>query len=311
MITISIISPAFNEAENLPVMHEQLKSVFDQLSFEWEWIIVDDHSIDNTSLVIERIIEQDSRVRTLRFSRNFGSHAAISAGLLNCSGDCAIIMAADLQDPPEEIPRLIEIWQKGTKIVWAAREKREKESLLTVILARLYYLILRIMTPVKNIPKKGADFWLMDSTVINAVNSDPERHISVPVLIRWMGFSQDTILYNKRARLHGKSNWTFAKKINHVYNTLIATTVVPLRVMMYSGVVIANIGFIYAIFVILNKYFFGNPQSGWSSLMVVILILGGTQMIMMGILGEYLWRTYEESRRRPRFIVEKRVNLKE
>lgn len=308
MPLVSIVTPAYNETENLPLMYKRLQAVFDELDVDWEWIAVDDHSSDDTPQVLGSLIKRDRRVKTIRFSRNFGSHAAIVCGLRYSRGDCVVVMAADLQDPPEVIPNLLERWKAGAKVVWGVREKREAESYVTKFFSRLYYWLLRNAAMLKDTPASGADMWLMDRQVVNAVNADPERHSSVTTLVRWMGFTQDSIYYTKAPRQHGKSKWSLAKKVNHALDTFVASTVVPIRLMSYLGLLIALIGFLYAL-IITGNALFGNSLPGWSSLMVVTLVLSGAQMLMLGVLGEYLWRTYEESRQRPRYIVESLSNI--
>ena len=276
---------------------------------QWEWIIVDDHSTDTTPTVIDELCKKDERVKSVRFSRNFGSHSAILAGLKFCSGDCVVVMASDLQDPPEFIPRLLDEWQKGNDVVWAVRKHRENISFMTSFLSQMYNRLLRGMSSLKDTPTKGADMWLMDRKVVRAVISDPELHTSIVALIRWMGFNQSTITYVKEARQFGKSKWSIAKKITHAINTFVASTVLPIRYMTYLGFLTSALGFLYAVVVLVNYFFFSNPSPGWTSLMIVLLIMGGLQMIMLGVLGEYLWRTYEESRQRPRYIIEKFINV--
>ncbi|MEM7144552.1 MAG: glycosyltransferase family 2 protein [Verrucomicrobiota bacterium] len=305
---VSIVTPAFNEAENIPILYERLVAVLDDADVAWEWIVVDDHSTDETQEVLGALACKDERVRSPRFSRNFGSHIGILCGLRHSKGDCAIVMAADLQDPPDVIPRLLERWESGIKTVWAVREKREGESLLTLAFARLYYLLVRAFTELDSTPKSGADLWLVDRVVIDTVNADPERHSSVPSLVRWMGFSQDSIYYTKAPRKFGRSKWTLSRKINHAINTFVATTAVPIRYMTYVGFITTILGFLYSFFIIVHSIL-GSPVQGWSSLMVVFLLVSGIQMTMLGVLGEYLWRTYEESRQRPRYIVESFLNL--
>lgn len=308
MSSVSVITPAYNEAQNLLPLYERLTGVFDGLQIDWEWIAMDDHSTDGTPQILHSLIEQDSRVKTVRFSRNFGSHAAIACGLRYSTGDCVVIMAADLQDPPEFIPRLLEHWKSGAKVVWGIREKREAESFLTKAFSRLYYWLLRNVAMLKDTPATGADMWLMDRQVVNAINADSERHSSVTTLVRWMGFVQDSIFYTKAPRQHGKSKWSLAKKLTHVLDTFVSSTVVPIRFMSYLGFLIALVGFIYALIVVKNALS-GHPLLGWPSLMVVTLLTSGIQMVMLGVLGEYLWRTYEESRGRPRYIVESASNI--
>jgi polyisoprenyl-phosphate glycosyltransferase len=305
---ISVVSPAYNEVDSLPLMYDRMCSALDELGLTWEWVIVDDHSRDGTPAVLEQLSTKDARVRAMRLSRNFGSHAAVLAGVRHSQGDCVVVMASDLQDPPEVIARLIERWQAGAKTVWGVRERRDGESILTVWPSRLYHRLLRGLTPLNDTPVEGADMWLMDRQVVEALNNDPERHSSVTALVRWMGFAQDAIYYVKDARRHGRSKWTLARKINHAINTFVASTVLPIRLMTYVGLTTGLLGILYSLVVIWNAIG-RHPIPGWSSLMVVVLVVSGVQMLMLGVLGEYLWRTYEESRQRPRYIVERWLNL--
>ena len=310
MPLISVVTPAFNEAESLPVLYDRLMNVFKELNVQWEWVVVDDHSNDETPEIIKRLCEQDEKVKTIRFSRNFGSHPAILAGLTSCSGDAAVVMASDLQDPPEIITRLIPLWRKGNKVVWAVRDKREGETFLTRFFSQLYNRLLRSTSSLKDIPSKGADMWLMDRQVINIMVANPELHSGITTLTRWMGFKQTSISYVKKTREFGKSKWSTAKKVKHAINTLVASTEVPIRLMSYIGIITSMLGFLYAFVVLANHLFFSNPIQGWTSLMIVLLVIGGFQMMMLGVLGEYLWRTYEESRKRPRYIIERSINFK-
>lgn len=305
---VSIVTPTFNEQESLPFLYQRYVEVFEGMDADWEWIAIDDHSTDETPRLLENLVSNDKRVRSVRFSRNFGSHIAVLCGLRYSRGDCVVVMASDLQDPPEVIPRLFEQWQAGAKTVWAVREKREAESFVTLLLARIYYKILQTVAKLEDTPDTGADMWIMDRQVVDAVNADPERHSSVIALIRWMGFAQESIYYTKEARRFGASKWSFSRKVNLAISTIIASTGIPIRLMTYVGFLTASLGFLYALFIIIH-YFSGAPTQGWSSLMSVLLVVSGVQMSMLGILGEYLWRTYEESRKRPRYIVEKLLNI--
>jgi dolichol-phosphate mannosyltransferase len=305
---ISIITPAYNEATNLPLLYERLSNTLNGLGLEWEWVIVDDHSIDKTFPVIKDLSHHDPKVCGFRFSRNFGSHIAITCGLNHARGDCAIVMAADLQDPPEELPRLITEWQQGAQVVWAVRARREGESLSRQGLARLYYVLMRRTGALKDLPPTGADFFLIDRCVIDAFNQFQESHVSIFALINWMGFRQTSISYSKQARIYGRSGWNIEKKLKLVIDSVTSFTYMPLRLMVYIGFIVALLGFLYAGFVITNALLCGSPIQGWSSLMVVILVIGGVQMLMMGLLGEYLWRALDESRRRPRYLIETTIH---
>jgi dolichol-phosphate mannosyltransferase len=300
---VSIVTPAFNEAENLPELYKRLLAVMEQADVEWEWIVIDDHSTDDTFAVLRRLTDQDPRIRGLRFSRNFGSHMAITCGLNQANGDCALVMAADLQDPPEELPPLLAEWRAGAQVVWAARASREGEKASTLVFSRLYWMIMNNVVGTKQIPVTGADFFLLDRVVVDAFLQFKESNVSVVALITWMGFKQTTIKYHKQARMSGHSGWTLGKKVKIVLDSVMSFSYLPIRLMTLVGFAAAAAGLIYGGLVV-GLALFGTPIQGWSSLMIAVLFFGGVQMIMMGVLGEYLWRTLTEARQRPRYIIE-------
>jgi len=307
---LTIVTPAYNEAENLPVLYQRLRQVLDSNDTNWEWIVVDDHSTDRTFEVLTNLAEQDGRLRGFRFSRNFGSHTAITCGLHHARGDCAIVLAADLQDPPEEISRLLAEWQHGAQVVWAVRARREGEGATYLGFAHLYYALMRRTGALRDLPAEGADFFLIDRAVIDAFNQFRESHVSILALITWMGFCQATISYSKQARLHGRSGWNLEKKLKLVVDSITSFTYFPIRLMSYVGFITALLGFLYAGLVVFDALR-GLPPQGWASLMVVVLVLGGIQMVMLGVLGEYLWRALDESRRRPRYLIEATTGMTE
>ncbi len=282
---LSVITPAYNEERNLPVLYERLREVLDKLDVDWEWIVTDDHSSDRTFEVLSELGRRDARVRALRFSRNFGSHAGVSCGLRNAIGDCAAVLAADLQDPPEVIPQLLNAWRSGAQVVWAVRGRREGEKATTVGMAGLFYWIMRNVIGMRELSATGADFFLIDRRVIDAYREFDERNVNLFALLAWMGFQQDTITYTKDARLHGQSGWTLKKKIKLAVDSITAFSYLPVRVMSWTGVFTAAAGFLYALFIIYNAVA-GQPAEGWSSLMVAVMLIGGFQMLMLGILGE-------------------------
>lgn len=300
---LTIVTPAFNEAVNLPLFYERLCRTMESVDMEWEWLIVDDHSRDDTFRVMSETARRDPRVKGLRFSRNFGAHTALACGINLAKGDCVAALAADLQDPPETIPALLEHWRAGTPVVWAVRHKRKGESSTTKGFARLYYWLMRNVVGMKEMPATGADFFLLDRKVVNAFSQFSEAHVSILALITWMGFQQVSIPYDKEARIHGRSGWDLKKKLKLVVDSVTSFSYVPIRFMSYLGFSIAFLGFLYAGVVVFNA-FQGQPVQGWSSMIVVVLVLGGVQMLMMGVLGEYLWRALDEARRRPRYIIE-------
>lgn len=300
---LSVITPAYNEESNLPVLYRRLCAVLDKLDIDWEWIVTDDHSADRTFEVLADICRSDSRAHALRFSRNFGSHAGVSCGLREAHGGCAVVMAADLQDPPEVIPELLTAWESGVQVVWAVRGQREGEKAATVRAAGLFYWVMRNVIGMRELSATGADFFLIDRRVIDAFREFDERNVNLFALLAWMGFRQDTISYTKEARLHGQSGWTLRKKVKLAVDSITAFSYLPVRVMSWTGIFISIAGFGYATIVVYNAIS-GQPVEGWSSLMVVVMVIGGFHMLMLGILGEYLWRALDESRRRPRYTVE-------
>lgn len=305
---LSVVTPAFNESENLRALHDQLESTLDDNNIKWEWIIVDDHSQDDSFQIIQSLAAKHQNVRGVRLAQNAGSHMAIACGMELTRGKCTVAIAGDLQDPPQLIPDLMKKWEEGAKVVWAARKKREGENLSKKLLSRAYYWLLRRFIGIANTPILGADFFLLDRRATDSLNKYGETHISILVLIARMGFRQETIFYNKKKRGKGKSGWTLEKKLKLLVDSIISFTYKPVRMMSYLGGLTALVGFGFAIHVISNAIT-GNPTEGWSSLMVAILLIGGIQMVMLGVLGEYLWRTLDESRLRPRFLIEEEAGF--
>jgi dolichol-phosphate mannosyltransferase len=302
-LLLSVVTPGYNEAANLPLLYERLRRVLDGLDLDWEWVVVDDHSADGTFAVIADLARRDRRVRGLRLARNFGSHAGLSCGLHHVRGQAAVVMAADLQDPPETLPELVEHWRGGAQVVWAARARREGETLGTRLFSRLYYGLMRHVAGMKNMPATGADFFLIDRRVIEAFRQFPENNVSILALITWMGFRQATVSYTKQARVHGRSGWTLRKKLKLLVDSVTSFSSLPIRLMSYAGAAIALVGFVYCLVVLMNGLA-GRTPTGWAPLMAVVLVLGGVQMLMLGMLGEYVWRALDESRRRPRYLIE-------
>jgi glycosyltransferase involved in cell wall biosynthesis len=304
---ISIITPAFNEEDNLPELHSRLHAVADPLGIEWEWLVVDDHSTDGTWGLLRKLAEKDHRIRAMRFSRNFGSHLAIACALQHADGQAAVIMAADLQDPPETLPFLVERWCDGSDVVWAVRKAREAESTSTKLCSAMYcWLMRRWVLP--NMPAQGADFVLMDRKVIDAYNGIAEKNTSFVAIILWMGFRQTFIEYVKRARHAGKSKWTVAKKLKLLVDSIVSFSYVPIRAISYAGLGMAVIGFAYAAFVVAGRIFgWIVVGTGFAALMTMLLVGQGMILTTLGVLGEYLWRTFDEARDRPRYIVEEYI----
>jgi dolichol-phosphate mannosyltransferase len=301
---LSIIIALYNEQDNIHHIYKRVTDLdWNQLNFDIEFIFVDDHSSDQSNLILRQLSQTDQRVKWLRFSRNFGSHKAFTAGLEHCTGDAAVILAADLQDPPETIPQLLEQWLNGAKVVWAVRKARPGEPFINIFFAELYYALMRKYA-VADMPKTGADYFLIDRLVIDALKYSPERHTSLMTLIQWMGFHQASIEYVKQPRRAGQSKWNFSKRIKLAIDSFIGFSYAPIRAISSTGIIIALLGFTYATVIIARWFLYKINVEGWTSLMCVVLIISGVQLIMLGVLGEYLWRNLEESRSRPRYLIE-------
>lgn len=288
---LSIVTPAFNEEANLPVLYRRIESAL--RGIEWEWIVVDDHSADGTFAVVSALARSDTRVRAIRLSRNCGSHSAIFCGLHHAQGDAAAMLAADLQDPPEALLDLVVRWREGAQVVWAINTEG-------AITSRAYHWLMRRTDAATS---ASVRFFVIDRKVIEAVRQFGEQHTSLFALVAWMGFRQATAECSRHARINGRSGWTLRKKIALAVDSITAFSYAPIRMMTYLGFATALLGFLYAA-VIVVRAIGGVPVQGWPSLMVAVLVLAGVQMLMMGVLGEYVWRGLEEARRRPRYLVE-------
>jgi dolichol-phosphate mannosyltransferase len=309
MPRLSVVVAAFNEEGNLPLLHERVRALdWAALGCEPEFVFVDDHSRDGTRAFLRDLAARDGRVKVLRFAKNFGSHKAFTAGLEHCTGDAAVILAADLQDPPETIPQLLAEWRRGAKVVWAVRGEREGVSAGDRLFARFYYALMRRFADVQP-PREGADFLLVDRVVLEELRRAPEKNTSVLLLIQWLGFDQAFITYTKAARHSGRSNWTFSRKLKLAIDSLASFSYAPIRLASLMGVVFALAGFGYAAVIAARAIWWGSPVQGWPALMCIVLIASGVQMLILGVLGEYLWRAYDESRRRPRYVIEERINV--
>jgi dolichol-phosphate mannosyltransferase len=310
MTKLSLVVAAFNEEANIPRLHGRINAIdWAALDVEVEILFVDDHSRDRTPQVLRELAARDPRVKWLRFSRNFGSHKAFTAGLEQATGDAAAILAADLQDPPETVPLLLEKWRAGAKVVWAVRGDRPGETFITKALAGLYYRLMRRYA-LADMPETGADYLLMDRVVIDTLKEAPERNTSLLALIQWMGFDQTQIVYTKEARSAGVSKWTLSKRIKLAVDSFVSFSYAPIRLVSGFGFLFALLGFLYALVLAVRRLFCGAAIEGWTSLICVVLVVSGVQLIMLGVLGEYLWRTFDESRRRPRYIVEESYGIK-
>jgi dolichol-phosphate mannosyltransferase len=308
MALVSVVVPVYYNAESLASLTERLTSVAAAASKnDFEFLFVDDGSGDASFDVLQHLVEEDARVRIIKLSRNFGTNAAILAGLTYASGDCVAVISADLQDPPELIAVMLQKWINGAKVVLAARQGRE-DPLSSRLFANLYYWLFRRLA-LKDMPRQGFDFFLIDRQVVDLLVHFHERNAYLMGLVLWTGFDREVIHYRRRKREKGKSRWTLAKKFKYFIDGFVSFSYFPIRLASFLGVALAFVGFIYALVVLLLKFLQDIPVQGWTSLMVVLLIVSGVQLILLGIFGEYLWRNFEETRRRPPFIVDQVIGI--
>jgi len=297
---ISILTPAFNESVNLDNLHARLTQTMEQFGEEWEWLIVDDHSTDDTFAVIQRLTVKDSHVRGIRLARNRGSHVAITCGLHHVRGDAAVMMASDLQDPPETLGLLLERWRAGAQVVWAVRRERPGDASHTGF-AAIYYWIMRNIVGMKEMPARGADFFLVDRVVVDAFRRCDEQHVSVFALITWLGFRQAYIEYDKQPRAAGRSGWTIARKIKLVVDSITAFSDAPIQACWLAGAALMALGLIA---VIAGLAWFESLQAAVVVLLGAIAGSCGLQLCAIALLGEYVWRGVDQSRRRPLYLIE-------
>jgi dolichol-phosphate mannosyltransferase len=297
---LSIITPAYNEAMNLPALYERLVQVLTPMRVDWEWLVVDDHSRDETFEVIEHLSLRDARVSGIRLSRNSGSHAAIACGLHQVGGDAAVMMAADLQDPPETIGPMLDRWRQGAQVVWAVRREQPGKA-HHASFAGVYYWIMRRVVGMKEMPARGADFFLVDRMVIDAFRRFPERNTSVFALLTWLGFRQEYIEYDKQPRASGRSGWTTARKIKLVVDSITGFTDAPIKACSCLGLALLALGLLLLVVGVVS---WPDPGAALVLLLAAVVGLSGLQMLALGAVGEYVWRALDEARGRPAYLIE-------
>ncbi len=308
MPLITAVVPAYNEEANLAALFERLAAVAAGLPrYELEFLFVDDGSKDGTPEILAALHARDHRVKALRFSRNFGSHAACLAGLMEAQGEVMVILAADLQDPPELIPQMLAKLEAGSDIVLAVRDQRE-DSWLTVKMANLYHRLMRRYA-IPAWPPHGADVVMLRRSVRDVLVRWRQKNTSIFAQMLWAGFRQGTVFYRKQRRYAGRSKWSLGKKIKLFVDSFVSFSFTPIRLISYCGMTLAAFGFAYALFIVLNRVFYSRPIQGWSYIMVVLLLVSGVQLLMLGVIGEYLWRVADEVRGAPPFVVRSRLGF--
>jgi len=300
--TLSVVVPAFNEEEVLPVFNKRLTDALATLDLSYEIIYVDDGSKDGTMDVLRSLHAADSRIVVVSLSRNFGKETALTAGLEHVRGEAAIVIDADLQDPPELIGALVEQWRAGYDVVYARRTKREGETVLKKLTAHIFYRLIRRLTRVE-IPADTGDFRLLSRRAVTALLALREQHRFMKGLFSWIGFSQKAVDYRRDPRLAGQTKWNYWNLWNYALEGITSFTIAPLKIATYFGFTVAAFAFGYGAFIIYKTLRYGDPVQGYPSLMVVVLFLGAVQLVFIGIIGEYLGRTFNEVKRRPLYFV--------
>lgn len=302
MSRLSIVVPVYYNADTLMLLYEDMKEKILGTLGDYEIVFVDDGSGDESWNIMNQLKDRDARVKCVKLSRNFGEHAAILAGLSVCTGDCAVTKQADLQEDSSIILEMYESWKKGNKVVLAVRSERD-ENAVKKFFAGLYYAIVRKCID-KNMPQGGCDCYLLDRKVIQVLEMLDERNSSLTLQVLWVGFKTDKIYFHRKDREVGKSRWTLSKKIKLVIDSMMSFSYFPIRLMTMTGVMFAIFAAVLGVSVIIEKIRIGTPVAGWASLMCVVLLSSGLILLMMGMLGEYLWRTLDASRNRPPFIID-------
>ncbi len=308
-INISIVVPAYNEEEVLPEFHKRISHVLDSLSINTEIVYVNDGSADNTLILLNELQKKDSRVSIIDLSRNFGKEIAMTAGIDLAQGEAVIIIDADLQDPPELIPELVKHWNEGYDVVYAQRVVREGESLIKKVTAHTFYNLMQKVSHIK-IPEDTGDFRLLSNRAVESLKQMPEQHRFMKGLFTWIGYKQKPVPYRRDPRYAGNTKWNYWKLWNFALEGITSFTITPLKVATYLGLITATGAFAYGAFIIVRTLFYGNPVPGYPSLLIVVLFLGGIQLVTLGIIGEYLGRVFNESKRRPLYFLKSHTTSK-
>jgi glycosyltransferase involved in cell wall biosynthesis len=309
-VYISVVVPAYNEEQVVEHLYERTAPILSTIDERFEIIFVSDGSKDLTAEKIRRLHLRDPRVKLVELSRNFGKEIALSAGLDFISGDAVVVMDADLQDPPELIPKMVEKWKEGYDVVFTTRIDREGESFVRKTTAKGFYRVIKSLSRVE-IPENSGDFRLMSRRVVNALKLLKERHRFMKGLFGWVGFKQIGIPFRGEPRYAGHTKWNYWRLWNFAIEGITSFSYVPLQLSIYVGFLIACLSFLYAGFLTVNTIIYGIDVPGYASIMVAILFFSGIQLMFLGVIGEYLGRLYNETKGRPLYLVQDLVGIYE
>lgn len=311
MNKISIVIPMYCEEEVVQECYNRIIEVFKSIeNYEYELVCVDDGSKDKTLEILNSIAEKDKNVKIISFSRNFGHQCAVTAGLRYASGDAVVIIDADLQDPPELIPKMIKMWEQGSDVIYGKRKTREGESKFKLLTAKMFYKTLNALSDV-DIPKDTGDFRLVDKKIVDVINSLPEHNKFLRGLFSWVGLEQEALEYERKERFAGKTKYPFRKMIRLASDGIISFSTKPLKSVGGLGIFSIIISFIILIYSILSFIFKWNSLTpGWTSIMITITFFSGIILLSLWMIGEYIARIYDESKGRPQYIISKKINIK-
>lgn len=311
MSKVSVLIPAYNEELSLPELYSKLKEMMDSYAeYEWEILFVNDGSHDKTLEVIKFLRSQDERINFVDLSRNFGKEVAMLAGFDYATGDCLVIMDADLQHPPHLIPEMLKYWEEGYDDVYAKRITRGKESLMRKYLSLLFYKLLQKTTRVEILPNVG-DFRLLDRCCVNALKQMRESQRYTKGMYCWIGFRKKEIKFEQEDRVAGTSSFNFFSLLSLAVEGVTSFTVAPLRISTFAGIIVSLVAFIYMCFIMFKTLIWGEVVQGFPTLMVVILFLGGIQLLSLGVIGEYIGRIFNETKNRPTYIAKEYNGVKQ
>ena len=307
---ISIVIPVYCEEQVIQECYNRIKTVFLKLdSYDYEIIFVDDGSIDDTLNKLQSFAYNDNNVKVISFSRNFGHQAAVTAGIKYVTGDATLIIDSDLQDPPEVIPDMLKLWEDGNEVIYGKKKKKKKESVFKLVTAKMFYNTLNVLSDIE-IPKDTGDFRLVDKKVIDVINELPEHNKFLRGLFSWAGFKQKAYMYNREERGAGKTKYSFKKMLKLAFDGIVSFSTKPLKIVGALGIFSIIVSFLLLIYAILSYMFkFGNLTAGWTSIMVAITFFAGVQLLSIWIISEYIARIYDESKNRPEYIINKKINM--
>lgn len=306
--TLSVVVPMFNEEEVLPILFERLEQILESLGESYEIVCVNDGSTDSTAELLRAAHRRNNRIKVLNFSRNFGKEVALTAGLDMTSGKAVVPIDADLQDPPELIEAFLQKWREGFDVVYGVRRHRDTDTAMKRWSALKFYKVINRLSGVP-IPANTGDFRLMDRRVVKAVGELREQNRFMKGLFAWVGFRHAEIPYDRPERVAGKTKFNYWRLWNFALDGITGFSTVPLRIAGYIGMLTALAAVIYGVFLILRTLIHGVDVPGYASLMVAVLLIGGLQLVVLGIIGEYLGRLYEEARKRPLYVVESSLGI--